>query len=126
MFDAVHILGDHRRIGRFIVGRHDAMPNKPEGLPRQFWEAGIYENDYVRENGVWKIKRLDYIVQWQADYEEGWAHQEAHLRPATVCYPENPLGPDTLLNESRPSWPDRQPVKFHYAHPVTARALNQG
>ena len=70
---------------------------KPDGLPLQFFEAGIYENDYVREGGVWLIKRLDYMMQWQADYEKGWSHTTAHLQPAMVPYPQNPLGPDVLL-----------------------------
>lgn len=108
--------------GRFravlMGGCHESREYKPEGLPDQFYEAGIYENDYVREDGVWKIKRLDYMVQWQADYDEGWAHTEAHLKPATVTYPENPLGPDVLLPEPRQTWPHRHPVPMHYAHPV--------
>ena len=113
--------------GRFRAllagGSHDSWEEKPEGLPRQFWEAGVYENDYVREDGVWKIKRLDYRVQWQADYEAGWAHQEAHLQPATTTFPENPLGPDELLDVKRPMWPKRAHVEFHYAHPAVQRAL---
>ena len=113
--------------GRFRAllagGSHESRTDKPEGLPLQFWEAGVYENEYVREKGVWKIKRLDYRVQWQADYEAGWAHQEAHLQPATVTYPENPLGPDEVLEVKRPMWPDRAHVEFHYAHPVVQAAL---
>ena len=56
---------------------------REEMMPQQFMEAGIYENDYVREEGVWKIKRLDYMMQWQADYERGWSKTLAHLQPAT-------------------------------------------
>ena len=108
--------------GRFrallMGGMHESREYRPEGLPQQFYEAGIYENDYVREDGVWKIKRLDYAVQWQADYEKGWAHTVAHLQPQTVTYPENPLGPDILLPEARQTWPQRSPMPMHYAHPV--------
>jgi hypothetical protein len=113
--------------GRFRAllagGSHESRTDKPAGLPAQFWEAGVYENDYAREHGVWKIRRLDYRVQWQADYEAGWAKQEAHLRPASVTYPEDPLGPDELLSETRPMWPQRAHVEFHYAHPVIQQAL---
>lgn len=131
MQDIITVAADRTSArGRFRAllagGSHESRPDKPEGLPLQFWEAGLYENDYVREDGVWKIRRLDYRVQWQADYEAGWAHQEAHLRPAGVTFPEDPLGPDTLLPEQRPMWPKRAHVEFHYAHPVVPRALNQG
>jgi len=106
-------------------GNHKSRKYRPEGLPDQFWEGGIYENDYVRVNGVWKIKRLDYIVQWQGDYENGWSGTDAHLQPATTTYPENPIGPDVILDSKRPAWPKRAPVRFHYAHPVTGRSLNR-
>ena len=123
MQDIVTVAEDRRTAkGRFRAllagGSHVSRPDKPEGLPLQFWEAGLYENDYVRDDGVWKIRRLDYRVQWQADYEAGWARQEAHLAPASVTYPENPLGPDELLEVRRPMWPKRAHVEFHYAHPV--------
>jgi len=103
----------------------DVMGDKPEGPPQQFWESGMYENDYVREDGVWKIKRLDYLMQWQGDYETGWAHTVAHLQPAVVCYPENPLGPDVILpgDSYRPTWPHRQEVPMSFAHPVLAEAF---
>ena len=58
--------------GLLMGGSHESRAYHPEGLPLQFYEAGIYENDYVREEGVWKIKRLDYMMQWQADYERGF------------------------------------------------------
>jgi hypothetical protein len=130
MQDIITVAEDGRTAkGRFRAllagGSHDSWEAKPEGLPRQFWEAGVYENDYVREDDVWKIQRLDYRVQWQADYEAGWAHQEAHLQPASVTFPENPLGPDELLAEKRPMWPKRAHVEFHYAHPVAAAALRR-
>jgi uncharacterized protein YegP (UPF0339 family) len=128
MQDIISVADDRKSAkGRFRAllagGNHQSRIDKPEGLPLQFWEAGIYENDYVCDDGVWKIARLDYRVQWQADYEAGWAKQAAHLRPASVTYPENPLGPDSLLDEVRPMWPERKHVEFHYAHPVVQGAL---
>ena len=69
--------------GLLMGGSHESREYKPAGLPLQFYEAGLYENDYVREGGVWKIKRLDYMMQWQADYEKGWSKTVAHLQPAT-------------------------------------------
>jgi hypothetical protein len=82
-------------------------------------EAGLYENDYVREDGAWKIKRLDYMMQWQADYDDGWSKTVAHLQPATETFPKNPLGPDVLLppDKVRKTWPHRQDVPMHFAHP---------
>jgi len=132
MQDIITVAPDRQTAkGRFravlMGGSHESREYKPEGLPLQFYEAGIYENDYVREDGVWKIKRLDYMVQWQADYETGWAKTVAHLQPAAVCYPTNPLGPDVLLPEDkvRQTWPHRVDVPMHFAHPVVGRRLSQ-
>ncbi|HEX7759323.1 MAG TPA: nuclear transport factor 2 family protein [Caulobacteraceae bacterium] len=128
MQDIVTVADDGQSAqGRFRTllagGNHESRAYKPEGLPDQFYEAGVYENSYVREDGVWKIKRLDYVVEWQAEYEKGWTHTISHLQPATRIFPDDPLGPDELLAEARPTWPNRKAIHYHYAHPVTGRAL---
>jgi hypothetical protein len=112
--------------GVLIGGSHDIRKYRPPGVPQQFMESGIYENDYVREDGVWKIKRLDYMLQWQSEYETGWAHTDAHLRPAQVLFPEDPHGPDLLLDTKRETWPYRQDTPVHYAHPVLAKMALSG
>jgi len=130
MQDIITVAPDRRTAkGRFrgllLGGCHETRSYKPEGLPLQFFEAGLYENDYVRERDVWKIKRLDYMMQWQAEYEKGWSRTVAHLQPATQTYPANPLGPDVLLPpvEARRTWPHRQDVPMHFAHPRFGIAL---
>jgi hypothetical protein len=130
MQDIITVAADRRTAkGRFrgllLGGCHESRAYRPQGLPLQFFEAGLYENDYVRENGVWKIKRLDYMMQWQAEYELGWSKTVAHLQPATKTYPENPLGPDVLLppEKVRRTWPYRQDVPEHFAHPRFGIAL---
>ncbi len=88
--------------------------------PRQWWEGGIYENEYVREDGVWKIKLLNYNPIWHADFETGWAHTKPEYIPAySETYPDNPNGPDELDRDFLGLWPNTKTVPFHYAHPVT-------
>ena len=36
------------------------------------WAGGIFENEYVREGGVWKISRLRYNPIFAGPYESGW------------------------------------------------------
>lgn len=103
--------------GMLFGGSHESREFKPEGLPLQFMEAGIYENDYVREDGQWKIKRLDYMMQWQANYEDGWSKTISHLQPLAECFPANPIGPDEIRGEVRQTWPHRHDVPMHFAHP---------
>jgi hypothetical protein len=37
------------------------------------WSGGVYQNQYVRENGVWKFKEVRYLPQYSGRYENpGW------------------------------------------------------
>jgi hypothetical protein len=105
-------------------GSHVSRPDAPANIPQQWWEAGVYENEYVREDGVWKIKVLDYRLAWQADFEKGWAHSEPYDGPFfTRTFPDDPAGPDEITAERPPFWPDTGLVPFHFAHPVTGQPI---
>ena len=99
-------------------GVHESREAIP-GFPSQCWEGGIHEIEYVKENGVWKIRTFNYSMLWQANYEEGWAHSGVHLPPLEKTYPDDPRGPDELLPEVPETWPKTRVVPFHYPHPVT-------
>src|SRR5678816_2428209 len=37
------------------------------------WAGGVYENEYVRENGIWKFKEVRYFPQYSGRYDDaGW------------------------------------------------------
>lgn len=106
-----------------MLGSHESRQNRPPQLPDQVYEAGLYENDYVLEDGVWKIARLEYALQWQALYDKGWTHTATDLPPAVPAYPEGPIGPDFLIESTRKVWPERSEFEFHYLHPVTGKEI---
>ncbi|NLT68240.1 MAG: nuclear transport factor 2 family protein [Acidobacteria bacterium] len=67
-------------------------------------EAGFYEVRYRKEvkSGEWKIVRLEHHVLSSTDYRLG----RSHAKPVSVplfakTYPEDPIGPDTLINPAR-------------------------
>jgi hypothetical protein len=111
--------------GRFRVlmagGQHHSKQPRVPNFPDQCWEAGIYENRYVKDKGVWKIRLLNYNMLWQADYEPGWAKSGVHLPPLTKTFPEDPRGPDELMPHVPNTWPNTRVVPFHYPHPVTGK-----
>jgi len=111
--------------GRFralmLAGQHPSKEERVPNFPDQCWEGGIYENEYVKQNGLWKIQRQIYNMLWQADYEPGWAKSGVHLPPILKTFPENPIGPDELLPSVPNTWPNTRVVAFHYAHPVTGK-----
>jgi hypothetical protein len=100
-----------------------AVRDRERGLPpRQWWEGGIYENHYVRENGIWKIKLLNYNPIWHADFDKGWAYTKPEYVPAySETFPDNPNGPDELDPGFLGLWPNTKTVPFHYDHPVSGK-----
>ncbi len=128
MQDIVDISDDARTAqGRFRTfmqgGVHETKKGAPPQIPKQFWEGGVYENEYIKEDGVWKFKLFNYRVVYQANYESGWAHSP--VTPLMVSnfntpYPENPRGPDEV-GPPPPRWPEPVVMPFHYPHPVTGK-----
>lgn len=128
--DIVDVAPDRKTAkGRFRsmmqAGRHESISGAGE-LPRQWWEGGVYENEYTKEDGVWKIKRLNYRPVWHATFEDGWAHTPPQYVPFyTETYPTDPLGPDELMDPPPVLWPDMDVLAFHYPHPVTGKWLGE-
>jgi len=95
-----------------------------EGNQRAWWEGGIYDNRYVREDGVWKIARLGYFPFWHGSFADGWAKTPIDFIPnPKVCFPEDPLGPDYILEPAPRLWPATDIVEFPYPHPVTGEPI---
>jgi hypothetical protein len=43
------------------------------------WGSGVYENEYVKQNGVWKISRMHLFIRFYAPYEGGWTRSTPTL-----------------------------------------------
>ncbi len=96
---------------------------------------GIYENNIVRENGVWKISRMDLDYTWNASYSTGWARvtpRRAAAAPAGAsATPAAPAAPARANNVPPPDgplrgapaapYPDLATMAFHYRNPVSGR-----
>jgi carotenoid cleavage dioxygenase len=104
--------------------QHDSKPDPNPRLPRQWWEHGMYENDYVKQGGTWAIARHAYHLFTQVDYEQGWAAAKPIPSPfLTQTFPEDPNGPDEINGNAHPAWPETRLVDFHYLHPVTGKPI---
>jgi len=113
--------------GKTALGRVRSMMQAGRhvdyGGPRQWWEGGIYENTYVKEDGVWKIRILNYKPQWHADFDKGWAYTQKNYVPFFTKTKSDgeETGPDELMDAWL--WPERKVVPFHNAHPVTGKPM---
>jgi len=107
------------------AGTHQSIQEEHPRGHAQWWEGGLYENEYLKEDGVWKLFRYRYFPFWHADFERGWAHTQKNYVPwPTMTYPEDPFGPDELI-EQKMLWPDTRVVPFHYPHPVTGQMVKE-
>ncbi|OGE48340.1 hypothetical protein PENARI_c029G01926 [Penicillium arizonense] len=120
--------GSNRAKARFrtlmSAGTHESMSQDYPGGHRQWWEGGVYENEYIRENGVWKIFRLRYWPFWHGAFSKGWQHCNNFIPLYKETYPALEWGPDEILEDER-LWPDTRVVPFHYAHPVTGKEVTE-
>jgi acetyl esterase/lipase len=81
------------------------------------WSEGIYENSYVREDGVWKIKSMRFFPTFITDYDHGWAEDAQPIATAS-----RELPPDRDPTETYEIYPKAHIPAYHYDNPVTARA----
>jgi hypothetical protein len=83
------------------------------------WGDVIYENSYVKEDGIWKIAsiRAPFVMYSSA---EGWAKVTTpNTRPESF-----PPPPDRMPTEVYLTYPSQYIVPFHYPNPVTGKAYS--
>lgn len=107
------------------AGCHETREHKLPPFDGQMWEGGIHENVFVKEDGAWKIRDLNYNMLWQADYASGWAHSVEVPQSLERTYPDDPNGPDELIDSTPLRWPHTRVVPFHYPHPVTGEPWSE-
>lgn len=116
-----------------MIGRLAAPGDDRPG--QASWAGGIYENVYVKQDGVWKIKDLHYYNDFAAPYEGGWAKVAPIAAPSAASAPAGEgsaavpqrgrfklshpadLPPDNLC----PGFPAACIQPFHYTNPVSGR-----
>jgi triacylglycerol lipase len=98
-----------------VRSRELAMTGKIGG--QGYWSEGVYENTFVRDNGVWKIKSLHFYPTFITEYDKGWARD---AQPVPTANPQLP--PDRPPTETYAIYPKPHVPPFHYRNPVTGKA----
>ena len=88
--------------------------------PRASMGASLYENEFVKENGVWKFSIDHTFNTWTAGYEGGWVRNPGRGVPG----PSKTFPPDTPPSFTFQMFPTVYEIPFHYPHPVTGRATS--
>ena len=83
------------------------------------WGHNYYEDDFVKENGVWKFKKLHGPFNMYAGYKLGWQDNVI-----VNTYPEKfPPWPDLPPSIIYLTFPSYYIEPFHYANPVTGKPM---
>lgn len=82
------------------------------------WTEGPYENEYIKEQGVWRIQRLHWYTTVSGSYDRGW-----HKQPFPVAGPLADLPPDRPPTQVYKSYPDFFLPPYHYFNPVTGKPV---
>jgi acetyl esterase/lipase len=83
------------------------------------WAEGVYEMQYRKEDGTWKISKLDYHAGFSASYDKGWvAPEQASAAAGTAPTPrarrELAHPPDLQRQMACEGFPAACIAPFHY------------
>ncbi|HTY48651.1 MAG TPA: nuclear transport factor 2 family protein [Steroidobacteraceae bacterium] len=78
------------------------------------WTEGVYENSFIKQNGVWKFRSLHFYPTFITDYDKGWGED---AQPVPTVNPALP--PDRPPTEVYAIYPKAHIPPFHYPNPVT-------
>jgi hypothetical protein len=80
------------------------------------WGEATYENEYVKEDGTWKISKLHGFITFYVEFDKGW-------NKGAVALPQklDNLDPDAPPTVKYGAFPEVFVPPYHYDNPVTGR-----
>jgi hypothetical protein len=109
----VHVAGD----GRTAKARWRALIMAGQFGESAFWGEGVYENEYIKQNGIWKISKLHWYQTFMVPYKGGWTK---NTDSTGGIYVSKRLPPDRPSSERYEVWPGVYTPPFHYKNPAPA------
>jgi ketosteroid isomerase-like protein len=105
----IHVISKTEARGRWRLFSQEARFGK-----NHFWGTGVYENEYKKENGKWKISRLHLYSIMRTPYDQGWAKAALPRSTQNEQYP-----PDQPPSVDYRNYPSVFIPPFHFENPVT-------
>jgi hypothetical protein len=104
--------------GKTATGRWQGPMQLAEPGQDGVWGVGVYEDEYVKEGGVWKLAKFHFYPSALTDYDKGWARSLLPMKGQSALFP--PDKPPTVVYRSLPG---NYIPPFSYKHPVTGKPL---
>ena len=80
------------------------------------WGEATYENEYVKEDGKWKIRKLHAFITFYVEFDKGWNKGAVEL-PKHL----EGLEPDKETTVKYGAFPEVFVPPYHYSNPVTGK-----
>jgi hypothetical protein len=110
--------------GRWYSWGCVAVP-MPNGV-RQFFMGGIYECEYLKQDGKWKILKLKYSLTFSCDPTKGWVEPEKVAKIDSNAKREfNGPKPDIAPGGMDSRYPSGYIFPMHFKHPVTGKETSE-
>jgi hypothetical protein len=85
---------------------------------------GIYTSIYIKEDGKWKIKELNFHPIFMAPPEVGWVKKE-RIAAITKSADQGQAAKPDEPRDIDPRYPSGYIVPFHFKHPVTGKKSSE-
>jgi hypothetical protein len=82
-----------------------------------WWEVSVYDNRFVKENGIWKVREMRVFPLFRSEYSKGWGKSRIVEKLSGALAPDQPL-PTADVGEQ-----DRLVPAFVSRHPVTGKPI---
>ncbi len=108
----IHVAAD----GRTAKGRWRSLMQVGHLGKEARWGEATYENEYVKEGDVWKIRKLHSFITFYVEFDKGW-------NKGAVALPKHLEGlePDADTTIKYGAFPDVFVPPYHYPNPVTGK-----
>jgi hypothetical protein len=90
---------------------------------RENWENSIYEMDYIKEGGVWKILGIKWNLTYWLPHLMGLVSKDR--LPAEAPKPGAAKITPDVFYDNDPRYPSGYIFPFHFVHPVTGKETSE-
>jgi hypothetical protein len=103
-------------------------PLKKRSVPARSFISGIYEIGYIKENSVWKMGQIRWVIPYGVRIRDGWILPEDIAGPLLSGKPipgAPAITPDIPMDKDDLRYVTGYILPFHFVHPVTGKPTSE-